>query len=113
MAFNRRRGQIFRAALAGVGLIAFMLSGNAVADKPVDNSAATDSSAGHSAMTVPNERSGNMTLEKEIRKMAQRRGNAYRPRTRHLDNQGRAIYTNRLFLESSPYLLQHAHNPVD
>jgi uncharacterized protein YyaL (SSP411 family) len=23
------------------------------------------------------------------------------------------MYTNRLFLESSPYLLQHAHNPVD
>ena len=54
-----------------------------------------------------------MTLDSEIRKMAQRRGDAYRPRTRHLDDQGRAIYTNRLFLESSPYLLQHAHNPVD
>jgi uncharacterized protein YyaL (SSP411 family) len=36
----------------------------------------------------------------------------YRPRTHHLDgNQPR--YTNRLILESSPYLLQHAHNPVD
>ncbi len=22
-------------------------------------------------------------------------------------------YTNRLFLQSSPYLLQHAHNPVN
>ncbi len=54
-----------------------------------------------------------MTLENEIRIVAQRRGDAYRPRTRHLDDQGRAIYTNRLFLESSPYLLQHAHNPVD
>jgi uncharacterized protein YyaL (SSP411 family) len=30
-----------------------------------------------------------------------------------LDELGRAIYTNRLILESSPYLLQHAHNPVD
>jgi uncharacterized protein YyaL (SSP411 family) len=54
-----------------------------------------------------------MTLEDEIRLMARRRGDEYRPRTRHLDDQGRAIYTNRLFLESSPYLLQHAHNPVD
>ncbi|WP_319407747.1 thioredoxin domain-containing protein [uncultured Desulfosarcina sp.] len=54
-----------------------------------------------------------MTLENNIRKMARWRGDDYRPRTRHLDDRGRAIYTNRLFLESSPYLLQHAHNPVD
>lgn len=53
-----------------------------------------------------------MTLEHKIRNMVRQRGDGYRPRTRHLDDQGRAIYTNRLFLESSPYLLQHAHNPV-
>jgi uncharacterized protein len=43
----------------------------------------------------------------------QRRGTAYRPRTRHLREDGWARYTNRLFLETSPYLLQHAHNPVN
>jgi uncharacterized protein YyaL (SSP411 family) len=37
----------------------------------------------------------------------------YRPRTRHLNPDGSPHYTNRLFLESSPYLLQHAHNPVN
>ena len=37
----------------------------------------------------------------------------YQPRTRHLEPDGWATYTNRLFLESSPYLLQHAHNPVN
>ncbi|MBI4365163.1 MAG: DUF255 domain-containing protein, partial [Candidatus Latescibacteria bacterium] len=37
----------------------------------------------------------------------------YRPRTRHLNPDGSPRYVNRLFLESSPYLLQHAHNPVD
>ena len=41
------------------------------------------------------------------------RGRDYVPRTRHVDPLGRALYTNRLFLESSPYLLQHAHNPVN
>jgi uncharacterized protein len=41
------------------------------------------------------------------------RGEAYRPRTRHRAADGWAKYTNRLFLETSPYLLQHAHNPVD
>lgn len=35
------------------------------------------------------------------------------PRTRHLDADGKPEYTNRLSLESSPYLLQHAHNPVN
>ncbi len=35
------------------------------------------------------------------------------PRTRHLLPDGSPEYINRLFLESSPYLLQHAHNPVN
>ncbi len=35
------------------------------------------------------------------------------PRTRHLVTPSCAKYTNRLALEQSPYLLQHAHNPVD
>ena len=33
------------------------------------------------------------------------------PRTRHR-NGAAPLFTNRLALESSPYLLQHAHNPV-
>ena len=36
----------------------------------------------------------------------------YKPRNRHLRDDGSPMYTNRLFLQSSPYLLQHAHNPV-
>jgi uncharacterized protein YyaL (SSP411 family) len=35
------------------------------------------------------------------------------PRTRHLRGDGTPRFTNRLALEASPYLLQHAHNPVD
>ncbi|TMA37166.1 MAG: thioredoxin domain-containing protein, partial [Deltaproteobacteria bacterium] len=35
------------------------------------------------------------------------------PHTRHLRPDGTPLYTNRLALESSPYLRQHAHNPVD
>ncbi len=42
-----------------------------------------------------------------------KKGKAYRPRTRHLTPVGEALFTNRLFLEKSPYLLQHAHNPVN
>ncbi|MCA8960275.1 MAG: thioredoxin domain-containing protein, partial [Planctomycetes bacterium] len=40
-------------------------------------------------------------------------GASYAPRTRHRDESGHARFTNRLVLEDSPYLLQHAHNPVD
>ena len=40
------------------------------------------------------------------------KGPAYAPRTHHLRD-GRPRFTNRLVLERSPYLLQHAHNPVD
>jgi uncharacterized protein len=37
----------------------------------------------------------------------------YRPRTKHVRRDGTPRFTNRLFLESSPYLRQHAHNPVN
>ena len=37
----------------------------------------------------------------------------YEPRTELLDADGRPLYLNRLVLETSPYLRQHAHNPVD
>ena len=40
------------------------------------------------------------------------RGPTYTPRTRHLVD-GKARFVNRLVTEHSPYLLQHAHNPVD
>jgi uncharacterized protein YyaL (SSP411 family) len=39
------------------------------------------------------------------------KGAAYVPRTHHLVGKA-PRYTNRLVLEPSPYLLQHAHNPV-
>ena len=38
---------------------------------------------------------------------------SYEPRTEHLDAGGGPMFLNRLILETSPYLRQHAHNPVD
>lgn len=52
-------------------------------------------------------------LVQDITKMMHRRGKDYMPRTRHLNPDGTAMYTNRLFLETSQYLNQHAHNPVN
>ncbi|MEM6944833.1 MAG: thioredoxin domain-containing protein, partial [Pseudomonadota bacterium] len=40
-------------------------------------------------------------------------GPDYRPRTHLLGPDGRARFVNRLIRETSPYLRQHAHNPVD
>jgi uncharacterized protein YyaL (SSP411 family) len=53
------------------------------------------------------------SLINAFRQIKAARGKSYQPRTRHLRADGWAEYTNRLFLESSPYLLQHAHNPVN
>ncbi|MCB9751941.1 MAG: thioredoxin domain-containing protein [Myxococcales bacterium] len=41
------------------------------------------------------------------------RPEGYTPRTRHVTPEGAPRFTNRLLLETSPYLRQHAHNPVN
>lgn len=41
------------------------------------------------------------------------RGAAHEPRTEHLFDDGSPRFLNRLIKEDSPYLLQHAHNPVN
>jgi uncharacterized protein len=55
----------------------------------------------------------NRGLQQKFNQQRQKRGPDYTPRTRHLRNDGWALYTNRLFLETSPYLIQHAHNPIN
>ena len=52
------------------------------------------------------------TLAARLRATLATKGPDYVPRTRHLVGHA-PKYTNRLILETSPYLLQHAHNPVD
>ena len=62
---------------------------------------------------LPGVRSENSTLLSEFKKEKEKKGKFYSPRTHHLDSNGWALFTNRLFLQKSPYLLQHAHNPVN
>jgi uncharacterized protein YyaL (SSP411 family) len=52
-------------------------------------------------------------MENHLAAALHQKGPAYRPRTRHLLPGGQPRFTNRLILETSPYLLQHAHNPVN
>ncbi|MDJ0831890.1 MAG: DUF255 domain-containing protein [Gammaproteobacteria bacterium] len=52
-------------------------------------------------------------LDRRVRQALDAKPPDYVPRTEHLAQDGKPLYTNRLILEDSPYLIQHAHNPVD
>ena len=53
------------------------------------------------------------SLQAALAKKLQEMGPDYVPRTKNLDKDGSPTYSNRLLLEASPYLQQHAHNPVN
>jgi hypothetical protein len=67
----------------------------------------------HAIESLPGIEKFDEDLLKKLEEIRKIRGTEYRPRTRHLRPDGQPKYTNRLFLESSPYLLQHAHNPIN
>ncbi|MEX2469880.1 MAG: thioredoxin domain-containing protein [Pseudohongiellaceae bacterium] len=52
-------------------------------------------------------------LEQRLRRAEADKTGTYDKRTEHLNADGSGRFINRLILEDSPYLLQHAHNPVD
>ena len=52
-------------------------------------------------------------LSDELLQAYQTKSSSYEPRTEHFLADGKPTYINRLILEESPYLLQHAHNPVN
>lgn len=55
----------------------------------------------------------NEALAKELHERFIELGKDYQPRTEHFTDSGEPVYINRLVREDSPYLLQHAHNPVN
>lgn len=57
--------------------------------------------------------SGKSQLEQELRAIEAIKHGSYDKRTEHLGEDGKALFINRLIKEDSPYLLQHAHNPVN
>ena len=92
--------------------VSFAQEKNNLAEKKSNN--ATSASIQHPDFEFPpGAEPYTKELQLKLNKMRKQRGSEYRPRTRHLHANGSAKYTNRLFLESSPYLLQHAHNPVN
>jgi uncharacterized protein YyaL (SSP411 family) len=76
-------------------------------------SPATEPSSGaESNPRLPGIESVDDVLQKRLDQALAARGPDYVPRTHHLRDDGSPRFTNRLIEESSPYLLQHAHNPV-
>jgi len=63
-------------------------------------------------MAVPPGSTRDAALQAELDAALAARGSDYTPRT-HLMDGDAPRYTNRLIAEASPYLVQHAHNPVD
>ncbi len=52
-------------------------------------------------------------IQQQIERALATQPASYKPRTEHLQADGSPQFTNRLILQDSPYLIQHAHNPVD
>ncbi|MBX2853738.1 MAG: DUF255 domain-containing protein [Rhodobacteraceae bacterium] len=65
----------------------------------------------HSLAELAPPRSPELTAELQAALVA--KGAGHEPRTRHFTKDGAPKYVNRLIRETSPYLIQHAHNPVD
>ena len=61
---------------------------------------------------LPGVESFDQKLQQRLDLALAAQGPSYVPRTHHLRKDGTPLFTNRLIEESSPYLLQHAHNPV-
>jgi len=80
---------------------------------PLDPSAAAAAAAGTQEDGLPGAPPLPPELLARLHARWAARDPSYKPRTSHLDPDGSPKYTNRLFLETSPYLLQHAHNPVN
>lgn len=62
-------------------------------------------------LALPGAEPYDAALASRLQQAVAAKGSAYIPRTRHLVGKA-PKYINRLIFESSPYLLQHAHNPV-
>ncbi|UCF48067.1 MAG: thioredoxin domain-containing protein [Myxococcales bacterium] len=70
-------------------------------------------SATQSDPRLPGVESVDEALQQRLDRELASKGPGYVPRTHHLNEDGSPRFTNRLIEQSSPYLLQHAHNPVN
>ena len=100
------------------GVVAVLLGGAVEANTATSRARAGTAQASTGATwrfdtSLPGADAHGEALVARMRSTRDEQDATYRPRTRHLDPDGSPRFTNRLFLETSPYLLQHAHNPVN
>ena len=91
-----------------LGLLACLLACQTLSHSSI--AAEEPTGASHSAIVALNQ---DPDLTKELLKTLAGFSPDYVPRTEHINPDGSPVYTNRLVRESSPYLIQHAHNPVN
>jgi uncharacterized protein YyaL (SSP411 family) len=104
------------AAIAGPALLAWIgLLGPSTTScaRAANGDRAPAAEAGPARRTPPGAPPYSAKLLRRLDRALTAKGSGYEPRTHHLNPDGSPIYTNRLILETSPYLHQHAHNPVD
>ena len=114
MGTSRKRGALLRArAGLAVGLLA--AASVAIGALGLRCTPRSTSSAPDAQTSEPGELPGIAPRPAALREKlaAALATKGYKPRTEHVAPGGAPKYTNRLLLEASPYLLQHAHNPVD
>jgi len=92
--------------------VAFVAIALSVAAATVPPSAGASDGAGPST-TLPGATQPSAELTRQLHAAWAKRPAGYEPRTKHREANGAPKFTNRLFLTASPYLLQHAHNPVN
>ncbi len=100
-------------AAAGAPEEAVPASARTGASAPAAASSQTAAAAERASLALPGAPAFSADLLRRFEAARQERGAEYQPRTKHLRLDGWARFTNRLFLSTSPYLLQHAHNPVN
>jgi hypothetical protein len=104
----------FSVLLAGAASVATLAHRDRADSANTSSPAETSATAGRSVMDpLPGASPFPAGLTEKLQARWVARDPSYKPRTRHLRPDGSPKYVNRLFLESSPYLLQHAHNPVN
>ena len=100
------RIDVRKARLAFVGLAFLTLTAFARGGDQVPG-------AGDAAWRLPGAEPPASELRLRLEQALAAEGEGYVPRTRHVMEDGSPRFSNRLLLESSPYLRQHAHNPVN
>ena len=103
-----RSGALFLLAMALLFCLACDRVGKSDAEPGSDPGAGAESDPRLPGIDTVDE-----ALQQRLDRALASQGSDYTPRTHHLAEDGSPLFTNRLIEQSSPYLQQHAHNPVN